>query len=68
MKMQFPVDLNSLFSLSYSFDALKTALEYLATRLDRQGEELDKVSRYLQLNCPKLFLGKLTRPNKMCTN
>ncbi len=29
-KMQFPVDLNSLFTMSYSFDALKTALEYLA--------------------------------------
>jgi len=35
LKMQFPVDLNSLFSLSYSFDALKTALEYLATRQER---------------------------------
>jgi len=45
LKMQFPVDLNHLFSLSYSFDALKTALEYLGTRLERQGVEADKTKR-----------------------
>ena len=29
-KGDFPFDLNSLFNLSYSFDTLKQALEYLA--------------------------------------
>ena len=31
VKMSFPVDLNQLFTLSYSFDALKSALDYMHT-------------------------------------
>jgi len=42
LKMQFPVDLNSLFSLSYSFDALKTALEYLNTRQTESNYKIDQ--------------------------
>lgn len=30
MKIDFPFDLNNLFSLTYSFDILKQAIEYLA--------------------------------------
>ena len=29
-KLDFPFDLNNLFSLQYSFDQLKAAIEYLA--------------------------------------
>ncbi len=29
-KVDFPFDLNSLFNLTYSFDVLKQAIEYLA--------------------------------------
>jgi len=29
-KLQFPFDLNDLFNLSYSFDTLKRAIEFLA--------------------------------------
>ena len=36
VKMSFPVDLNQLFTLSYSFDALKSALEYLSRESERQ--------------------------------
>ena len=30
MKFDFPFDLNNLFSLQYSFDTLKKAIEFLA--------------------------------------
>jgi len=30
LKMDFPFDLNNLFSLNYSFDVLKQAIEFLA--------------------------------------
>ncbi len=30
LNVDFPVDLNSLFTLSYSFNNLKLAIEYLA--------------------------------------
>jgi hypothetical protein len=33
--MSFPVDLNQLFTLSYSFDALKSAFEYLISQHDK---------------------------------
>jgi hypothetical protein len=29
-KMDFPFDLNNLFNLTYSFDVLKQAIEFLA--------------------------------------
>jgi hypothetical protein len=37
---KLPVDLNNLFQLSYSFDALKIAIEYLANEQVRQNEEI----------------------------
>jgi len=30
LKIEFPFDLNNLFNMSYSFDVLKQAIEYLA--------------------------------------
>ena len=35
VKMTFPVDLNQLFTLNYSFDALKSAFEFLISHHDK---------------------------------
>jgi hypothetical protein len=43
VKMSFPVDLNQLFTLSYSFDALKSALEFIAGQLMNHKDTFDQV-------------------------
>ena len=44
--MSFPVDLNQLFTLSYSFDALKSALEYLASQAVKQDIAIQILQKY----------------------
>ena len=41
--MTFPVDLNQLFTMNYSFDALKSALEYILAQLANQKDIFDQV-------------------------
>ena len=43
-KLDFPFDLNNLFSLQYSFDQLKAAIEYLARQ---QGEHQRLINELL---------------------
>jgi hypothetical protein len=43
VKMSFPVDLNQLFTLSYSFDALKSALDYMHTNQEQHHEIIEKL-------------------------
>jgi hypothetical protein len=50
VKMSFPVDLNQLFTLSYSFDALKSALEFLTGQLQTHRDTFDQVNKYLPIN------------------
>jgi len=45
VKMSFPVDLNQLFTLSYSFDALKSALEFLTSQLQHHKDTFDQVNK-----------------------
>jgi hypothetical protein len=45
VKMSFPVDLNQLFTLSYSFDALKSALEFLTGQLQNHKDIFDQVHK-----------------------
>ena len=40
-KLDFPFDLNNLFSLQYSFDTLKSAIEWLADKHNSLGERVD---------------------------
>ena len=40
-KLDFPFDLNNLFSLQYSFDTLKSAIEWLADKHTHLGERVD---------------------------
>ena len=64
VKMSFPVDLNQLFTLSYSFDALKSALEYLCRETERQEFFLTDLKKYDRLFLTK-FLGVLKRRSLM---
>ena len=43
VKMSFPVDLNQLFTLSYSFDALKSALDYMYTNQEQHHDIIEKL-------------------------
>lgn len=43
--MDFPFDLNNLFSMQYSFDQLKAAIEYLARQ---QGEHQSLINVLLE--------------------
>jgi hypothetical protein len=47
--MSFPVDLNQLFTLSYSFDALKSALEFLTGQLQTHRDTFDQVNKYIPI-------------------
>jgi hypothetical protein len=43
VKMTFPVDLNQLFTLNYSFDALKSALDYINTHQTMHEEIISRL-------------------------
>jgi hypothetical protein len=43
VKMSFPVDLNQLFTLSYSFDALKSALDFMHNNQSQHDEILTRL-------------------------
>lgn len=43
MKLEFPFDLNNLFSLSYSFDVLKQAIEFLAENQRAHSKLIDNI-------------------------
>jgi hypothetical protein len=62
--MSFPVDLNQLFTLSYSFDALKSALEYLCRETERQEFFLSDLKKYDRIFLT-IFLDVLKRPSRM---
>ena len=41
LKIEFPFDLNNLFNMSYSFDVLKQAIEYLAKQSVTMQDDID---------------------------
>ena len=43
VKMSFPVDLNQLFTLSYSFDALKSALDFINKNQSIHSDNINKL-------------------------
>ena len=43
-KLDFPFDLNNLFNLTYSFDVLKQAIEFLAQNQAMQGKLLKELA------------------------
>jgi hypothetical protein len=45
MNFDFPFDLNNLFSLQYSFDTLKQAIEYLANQQGVHGKKIAKLEK-----------------------
>lgn len=44
IKIDFPYDLNNLFSLTYSFDVLKQSIEYLAKTQSTHSKILNALS------------------------
>jgi len=44
VKYNFPFDLNNLFNLTYSFDTLKTAIEFLAKQQADQQIIIDALA------------------------
>ena len=44
IKLDFPFDLNNLFNLTYSFDVLKQAIEFLAQNQAMQGKLLKELA------------------------
>lgn len=44
-KLDFPFDLNNLFSLQYSFDTLKSAIEWLADKHHTLDERIDALEQ-----------------------
>lgn len=43
LKIEFPFDLNNLFNMSYSFDVLKQAIEYLANQSVSMNKDIDEL-------------------------
>lgn len=46
----FPFDLNSLMNITYSFDTLKQAIDYLAKNSWEQGLSVEKFKEYIFTN------------------
>ena len=44
MKVSFPFDLNNLFSMQYSFDTLKEAIEFLAQQQADMSQRFDDLN------------------------
>lgn len=44
MKVTFPFDLNNLFSMQYSFDTLKEAIEFLAQQQADMNDRFDDLN------------------------
>jgi hypothetical protein len=43
VKMDFPFDLNNLFNMSYSFDILKQAIEFMAKQQVEMKRDLESM-------------------------
>lgn len=43
LKFEFPFDLNNLFSMSYSFDVLQQAIEFLARQQGTMHDDIEKL-------------------------
>ena len=44
VKFDFPYDLNNLFNMSYSFEILKQAIEYIAKTQAHQADMLNQLN------------------------